>query len=413
VVCVSGAMSLLITNADMIRNRNDPYIVVPSGGIQSMLEEADADVILLCDCCYSTAIPTTDSQQRNNKVMEAITACGYETIAAEVGDHSFTKALTHILAIASKGLPFTISELHTRVVSKLKCWTPELLKGEDGNYVDTAENRLLFEQQHRRTPIFTVVSRANPTRSIVLAPLGMLYPSPSDSGGESFRDSKGKSPQASMEIDDAGEGPSNDQQSCKRKRPIDDEGRYPFILLAARLEKRYDKQSWLEWVRNAPDDVKDIHIEGAFASFSTLLLVRMPAAVWNLLPSNPAYTFLGYVTSGNYALSNDCNCSDADKCDVCDLATPSLMRQENAAASTQPTTGLSHNWTHKPLSSSRQPSPTRSEISSLEESIFSRQSNTDSTWGQSSLATSVGTLRSVSLVSSDLHWSSRTSLKLI
>jgi hypothetical protein len=82
-----------------------------------MLEEADADVVLLCDCCYSTAIPTTDSQQRNNKVMEAITACGYETIAAEVGDHSFTKALTHILAIASKGLPFTISELHTRVVS--------------------------------------------------------------------------------------------------------------------------------------------------------------------------------------------------------------------------------------------------------------------------------------------------------
>jgi hypothetical protein len=298
-----------------------------------MLEEADADVILLCDCCHSTAIPTTDSQQRSNKVMEAITACGYEAIAAEVGDHSFTKALTHILAIASKGLPFTISELHARVVSKLKCWAPELLKGKDGNYVDTAENRLLYEQQPRRTPIFTVVCRTNPTRSILLAPLGNLYPSPPDSGEETNSHSSGKS-KADMDIDTS-EGSSNDDTrdnlSRKRKRNIDDDGRYPFILLAARLERFYDRHAWLEWVRNAPANVKDIHIEGAFASFSTLLLIRMPAAVWNLLPSNPAYTFLGYVTSGNYAFLPGCRCTGVDVCEVCGLVTPSLQAENTTA----------------------------------------------------------------------------------
>jgi hypothetical protein len=272
-----------------------------------MLEEADADIIVLCDCCHSTAIPTTGSQRpKGNKVMQAITACGYETTAAEVGNHSFTNALTHELAIASKVLPFTISELHARVVSKLKCYAPELLKGDDGNYVDTADNRLLFEQQPRRTPIFTVVCRAKPTRSIVIAPLGMIYPSPADSGPRSHQNSPGDMPEVAMDISDAGEGsskePSSERQFKKRKRPLNEE-KYPFILISARLEKRYNKEAWLGWVRNAPDDVNGIHIEGAYESFSTLLLLRIPIAVWNLLPDDPAYTFVAYVTSENYAAS--------------------------------------------------------------------------------------------------------------
>jgi hypothetical protein len=289
--------------------------VVPSGGIQSMLEEADADVILLCDCCHSTAIPTTDSPQRkNNKVMEAITACGYEAIAAEVGDHSFTKALTHTLALASKGLPFTISELHARVVSKLKCYAPELQKGEDGNYVDTADNRLLFERQPRRTPIFTVVCRAHPARSIVIAPLGKVYFSPDSSEVpiQHQQNSSAGLPQVAMDIDDLGEGssnkPSNKRPPKKRKRDLK-ENKYPFILISARLEKLYDKAAWIEWVRNAPDDVSDIHVEGAYQSFSTLLILRIPVAVWNLLPDNLAYSFIGYATSGNYAISQLRDCT--------------------------------------------------------------------------------------------------------
>jgi hypothetical protein len=267
-----------------------------------MLEEADADVILLCDCCHSTAIPTTDSQQRNSKVMEAITACGYETIAAGVGDNPFTKALTHILAIASKGLPFTVSELHARVVSRLKCWAPELLKGEDGTFVDTAENRLLFEHQPRRTPIFTVLCRANPTRSIILAPLGMMYPSPSDPTEESFSRAFGKRPQADMHSDDCEQRYVNqpdDEEGRKRKRPVDDAVKFPSILLAVRLEKCFSEESWVEWVRNAPFDAKDIHVEGKYLSFSTLLLLRMPVSVWNLLPDDSAYSFVGYTCSPN------------------------------------------------------------------------------------------------------------------
>lgn len=58
-----------------------------------------------------------------------------------------------------------------------------------------------------------------------------------------------------------------------------------------------DIPRWTEWIRNLPFEGTDIRIEGAWQSFSTLLLLRMPVAVWNLLPQNPAYSFVGFVTS--------------------------------------------------------------------------------------------------------------------
>lgn len=48
-----------------------------------------------------------------------------------------------------------------------------------------------------------------------------------------------------------------------------------------------------------PHEGKDVHIEGKYDSCSTLILARIPMAVWNLLPENPAYSFVGFVTSGN------------------------------------------------------------------------------------------------------------------
>jgi hypothetical protein len=51
----------------------------------------------------------------------------------------------------------------------------------------------------------------------------------------------------------------------------------------------------------APPECKDVKIEGRYDSFSTLLLVRISVATWNLLPENPAYSFVGFVTSENKA----------------------------------------------------------------------------------------------------------------
>jgi hypothetical protein len=64
----------------------------------------------------------------------------------------------------------------------------------------------------------------------------------------------------------------------------------------------FNFKSWLEWIRNARAEAKGIRIDGVYDSFSTLVLLRMPATVWGLLPNNPAYSFVGFDTSNNRAV---------------------------------------------------------------------------------------------------------------
>lgn len=61
-----------------------------------------------------------------------------------------------------------------------------------------------------------------------------------------------------------------------------------------------------------PLEAKDIKIEGVYQSFSTLVLLRLPIVVWDLLPDNVAYTFIGFVTSENTA-SEVLKCEEAAK----------------------------------------------------------------------------------------------------
>jgi hypothetical protein len=94
-----------------------------------------------------------------------------------------------------------------------------------------------------------------------------------------------------------------DDPTKKRKRPADEEIEYPQVLLAIRLDKHeLDLEAWKECLlRQLPTEAKDIKIEGIYSSFSTLLLLRLPVAVWDLLPANLAYSFIGFVTSENKA----------------------------------------------------------------------------------------------------------------
>jgi hypothetical protein len=39
-----------------------------------MLEKADADALLLLDCCHSAVVPTSDYQQQTGEVEEVIAA---------------------------------------------------------------------------------------------------------------------------------------------------------------------------------------------------------------------------------------------------------------------------------------------------------------------------------------------------
>ncbi|KAH7395585.1 hypothetical protein BKA64DRAFT_745783 [Cadophora sp. MPI-SDFR-AT-0126] len=280
------------------RQLNSPSL--PSGGIQSMFEEADAHVLLLYDCCNSAATAASSSNQRHKGVTEVIAACGYETIAPEVGEHSFSNALAEVLAAASKGKPFSVAELHTKILTRLKCWTPSFVKDDKGKRKEDQAGRLLFERQPRRTPIYSIICETEPRRSIILAPLSL--------GAKEGEASSSTTAHRTASSSSDPAGPSSpgflfgsDRHAKKRKRPIDEVIQYPQVLLAIRLDKHeLDMEAWKECLlRQLPPEAKDVKIEGIFGSFSTLLLLRVPLEIWDLLPENRAYSFVGYVTTPN------------------------------------------------------------------------------------------------------------------
>ncbi len=249
-----------------------------------MLEETDSDVLLLYDCCNSASISTSGSGPGKGGVKEVIAACGFEAIAPEVGEHSFTEALIHTLKVLSRNEPFSVAQLHAQTLSRLRCWSPELETRPNGEYV--------YERQPRRTPIYSILSETIPRRSIVLAPLL----APPNTCLETL---------ISAQAVSTSSAPLMDRCEIPKER-LEESGKdikCAQILLAIRVKKTdLDKEQWAEWIRNVPGDGVDIHIEGRWNSFSTLLLVRMPIAVWNLLPEHPAYSFVGFVTSERLAV---------------------------------------------------------------------------------------------------------------
>jgi hypothetical protein len=102
----------------------------------------------------------------------------------------------------------------------------------------------------------------------------------------------------------------------------------------AALLSRPPRESWTE-------EGVDIRIEGRYDSFSTLLL-RMPIAVWNLLPEHQAYSFVGFVTSENlavYQIPSSRGMQNFLKCKTLELLrilTTAIDQESNTEAKTCP-----------------------------------------------------------------------------
>jgi hypothetical protein len=127
---------------------------------------------LLYDCCNSAATTISSAFRGGHKgVTEVIAACGYETPAPEVGEHSFSNALMEVLVAASKEVPISVAELHARVLGRLKCWTPSFDKDKDGKFTEDEDGKLRHELRHRRTPIYGILCKTEPRRSISVGPI--------------------------------------------------------------------------------------------------------------------------------------------------------------------------------------------------------------------------------------------------
>jgi hypothetical protein len=78
------------------------------------------------------------------------------------------------------------------------------------------------------------------------------------------------------------------------------------VLLSIRLDRHYftgtieeNLQMWREWIQNIPPEAKSMNIEAIYEGFSTMVLLSLPVTLWNLMPENPAYSFVGFITSTN------------------------------------------------------------------------------------------------------------------
>lgn len=85
-----------------------------------MLEDSTSHVLLLLDCCQPLG---GGGSVRADTSKEVLAACGFGSEAPGVGKNSFSRALIEEL-IKSVLNPFTMSQLHYRIVNRLRTLVP-------------------------------------------------------------------------------------------------------------------------------------------------------------------------------------------------------------------------------------------------------------------------------------------------
>lgn len=129
-------------------------------GLQPLLEQAESDILILLDCCAAAS----SCGGSGSGVTEVIAACGFETWAPTVGEHSFSRSLIDELEYWSHQRPsLSAAMLHSKVLSRIKCWKPR--------FEMTGRQRCVEPPERRKTPIHIVLSEEGAKRNIELTPI--------------------------------------------------------------------------------------------------------------------------------------------------------------------------------------------------------------------------------------------------
>jgi len=261
--------------------------------IFSMFDECDADVLFLFDSCQAMPQPL-DSFGKG--FVSAITATGSDPnpigIAAEVGPDSFTSSLIKVLGLMARGphgpQSFTESDLYNKLDREISKAPARLEEKSDGTLVFDS-NGVIPVRRKRRCPFLRPLSRNKIARPISI-PILHRFGRKKESGLLFNVDKDSFDPPASLGQADI----------------------RPEVLVSFRLTpddmKFDDKDGWARLMLRISDAVSgqgvtvgDIKIEGLFPSDSSLLLLRIPMDIWNLLRRHRSATFIGNVYGENGA----------------------------------------------------------------------------------------------------------------
>lgn len=253
-------------------------------GIQNMLEQAESDVLILLDCCAGAS----SASEAGSGVTEVIAACGFETLAPGVSEHSFTRILIDELRYWCGNPSHSVAMLHMRLLAAMKHWKPRSSRTRD--------------DERRKTPVHTLLGNQGHSRSIQLIPLPLRPPLlaelpvfPAERPSSQSSGSHGGSPGNSD-----GNNPDSSQSSTSHVWS-DPDFRAPKVLISLALEEDQwlSPNAWAEWLENIPAKVKSACVEGVYRSYSTLMLLSIPVAAWDMLPEDPAVNFVGFVRPDN------------------------------------------------------------------------------------------------------------------
>ena len=278
------SQSALVRANNSISTGTPDSASVQWSGLQELLENAESDALILLDCCAAASSISASG----SGVTEVIAACGFETWAPGVGEHSFTRSLIDELRYWSHGPTLSVAMLHNKVLSKIKYWKPRF--GMTG------------EHEHRKTPIYIVISHEGNQRSIGLIPLQRNGPPSVGRVDASTQGLHSESSESSIEAQSIADDSLLDssQSSIDRVWP-DREFHHPKVLISLSLEEDQSlhMNTWVDWIRSVPALIRYTKVDGIFKSSSTLLVLSIPVALWDLLPKDPAISFIGFVNSSN------------------------------------------------------------------------------------------------------------------
>ena len=277
-------------------------------GLQTNIEQADCDVLILLDCCASASSSNTGT---GSGVTELIAACGFETVAPGVGEHSFTRSLRDELKWWTHGPSLTAAMLHSKVLSRVKYWKPRFGAAP--------------YDERRRTPIYIMLANEGKKRSIEIVPLPLRTVAITETTaplGDGVASTSSSSPSplpvlsndASSSISNTPTEPtafeeeaSSSESSISQVWP-DPDFKCPKVLISVALEEDQwlEAEAWADWLKKVPAKVKYANVEGIYKSDSTIVLLSIAVAVWDLISSDPAVKFLGFVRSHNLVQHETC-----------------------------------------------------------------------------------------------------------
>ncbi|KAH7385115.1 hypothetical protein BKA64DRAFT_158101 [Cadophora sp. MPI-SDFR-AT-0126] len=274
-----------------------------------VLEEATSDMLLLCDSCYSPTISSIYSRGTT----EVLAACGRDRQSPSSGPHSFTNLLIRELEAAFPGPPLSVAELHGRLLNTMGNLKLGLMRNTHGNLMMDENGRPRYETLVKRTPVHAFLPDGMSKRSILLSPLPRRSATGANLGANLIREENDWDMWGSPNKSKYSRHTQHKTAPSALAVPavsLGLETTYPRVLISVGLERNYfldvdsDEDSvwtWAEWLRDIPSGLEPVVIEAIYrSSSSTLMIVSMPLLVWHMLPSNPAYSFVGFVNSANF-----------------------------------------------------------------------------------------------------------------